>query len=187
LAGMSNPLARGANRVVRFLSRLGIALAAVSLLVSLALITYSVVMRYFLNRPQSWIDEIAGYLLVASVMLAAADALFHGEHIAVDIVTERLPAGAKRIIDKLGLVAVAVMGALLAVSGWDMVEFSWVSGMVSTGYLSVPMWLPQLLVPIGGALLVIAAIAMLFLRDGDAADDGHVNHGDNSVPPHGLE
>jgi C4-dicarboxylate transporter DctQ subunit len=140
---MSNPLARGANRVVRFLSRLGIALSAVSLLVSLSLIAYSVVMRYFLNRPQSWIDEIAGYLLVASVMLAAADALFHGEHIAVDIVTERLPAGAKRVIHKIGLVAVAVMGALLAVSGWDVVEFPWTSGLLSTGYLSVPMWLPQ--------------------------------------------
>jgi C4-dicarboxylate transporter, DctQ subunit len=181
---MNNPLSRGANRVVRFLSRLGIALSAVSLLVSLALITFSVVMRYFLNRPQSWIDEIAGYLLVASVMLAAADALFHGEHIAVDIVSDRLPANAKRIIDKLGLIAVAVMGVLLAVSGWDMVEFSWVSGMVSTGYLSVPLWFPQLLVPIGGTLLVIAALAMLFLHDGEA-DDGKRN-GD-SLPPHGLE
>lgn len=184
---MSNPLARGANRVVRFLAHLGIALSAVSLLVTLALIAFSVVMRYFLNRPQSWIDEIAGYLLVASVMLAAADALFHGEHIAVDIVSDRLPANAKRIIEKLGLIAVAVMGVLLAVSGWDMVEFSWMSGMVSTGYLSVPLWFPQLLVPIGGVLLVIAAIAMLFLRDGDAGDGGHGDHGSNRLPPRGLE
>lgn len=181
---MIKSLATAANRLVRFLSRLGIALSAVSLLVSLALIAYSVVMRYFLNRPQSWIDEIAGYLLVASVMLAAADALFHGEHIAVDIVTERLPAGAKRIVHIFGLVAVAVMGALLAISGWDMVEFSWESGMLSTGYLSVPMWVPQLLVPIGGVLLVIASLAMLLLRDGDAADDGHDGNG---LPPHGLE
>ena len=117
-------------------------------------------------------------------MLAAADALFHGEHIAVDIVTERLPAGAKRIIHKAGLVAVAVMGALLAVSGWDMVEFSWVAGMVSTGYMSVPMWIPQLLVPIGGVLLMVAAIAMLFLRDGNAPGSGR---GGNSLPPRGLE
>jgi C4-dicarboxylate transporter, DctQ subunit len=177
-------LEAGASRAVRFLARVGIALSAASLLVSLALISYSVVMRYFLNRPQSWIDEIAGYLLVASVMLAAADALFHGEHIAVDIVTERLPAGAKHIIHKVGLVAVAVMGALLAVSGWDMVEFSWVSGMVSTGYMSVPMWLPQLLVPIGGALLVIAAIAMLFLRV-DSPDDAERDG--TGLPPRGLE
>jgi TRAP-type C4-dicarboxylate transport system permease small subunit len=179
---MSNPLARGANRVVRFLSRLGIALAAVALLVSLALIAYSVVMRYFLNRPQSWIDEIAGYLLVASVMLAAADALFHGEHIAVDIVTERLPPRAKGIVHNLGLVAVAIMGALLAASGWGMIEFSWMSGLLSTGYLSVPMWIPQLLVPIGGVLLVIAAMAMLFLGNGDAADRER-----DSLPPRGLE
>ena len=178
------PLAVGANRLVRFLSRLGIALAALSLLLSFALIVYSVVMRYFLNSPQSWIDEIAGYLLVASVMLAGADALFHGEHIAVDIVSERLPARIRNIIDRLGLAAVAAMGMLLVASGWDMVEFSWVSGMVSTGYMSVPLWLPQLLVPIGGALLVIAAIAMLAQR-GNGADQR--KHDENRLPPQGLE
>lgn len=181
---MSGDLTGGVHRVVRWLSRLGIALAAASLLVSLALIAYSVVLRYFLNRPQPWIDEIAGYLLVASVMLAAADALLHGEHIAVDIVTDRLPEGARQIVYKLGLVAVAAMGTLLAISGWDMVEFSWMSGLFSTGYMSVPMWIPQLLVPIGALLLVIAALAMLFVRKSDGADDGRA--GDNQ-PPRGLE
>lgn len=37
-----------------------------------------------------------------------------------------------------------------------------------------------------GALLVIAAIAMLFLRDGDAADGGRDGNS-NSLPPRGLE
>ena len=45
----------------------------------------------------------SGYLLVASVMLAAADALFGGEHIAVDIVTERLAPRGKRIAFLFGL------------------------------------------------------------------------------------
>ena len=63
------------DRLVRALARLGVVLAAASLLVSMALIGYSVVMRYFLNQPIAWVDELAGYLLVGSVMLAAADAL----------------------------------------------------------------------------------------------------------------
>ncbi len=80
------------DRIVRGLARLGIALAALSLLATLALIAYSVFMRYVVNRPTAWVDELAGYLLVACIMLAVADALFHGEHIAVDLVTERLGA-----------------------------------------------------------------------------------------------
>ena len=41
------------ERLVRALARVGVVLAAASLLVSMALIGYSVVMRYFLNQPNN--------------------------------------------------------------------------------------------------------------------------------------
>jgi TRAP-type C4-dicarboxylate transport system permease small subunit len=146
------------DRLVRALARLGIALAALALLASMFLIGYSVVMRYFLNQPAAWVDELAGYLLVAAVMLAAADALLEGEHIAVDILTERLSARGRRWTALGGLVAVALSAALLTVEGADMVGFSRMVGLMSNGYLAVPMWLPQLLVPAGAALMLAAAV-----------------------------
>ena len=146
------------ERLVRALAGVGVALAAVSTLASMAVIAYSVVMRYFLNRPVPWVDEFVGYLLVASVMLAAADALFHGEHIAVDVLTERFAGRGRRIVALLGLVAVAVTAALLAWEGVDMVAFSRMVDLRSNGYLAAPMWLPQLAVPVGAALLGLAAI-----------------------------
>ena len=78
------------ERLVRALAHLGLALAALALIVSLATISYSVIRRYVLGAPVAWTDELVGYLLVASVMLAAGDALLGGEHISVDILTERL-------------------------------------------------------------------------------------------------
>jgi len=146
------------DRFVRALARLGIALAAIALLASMFLIGYSVVMRYFLNQPAAWVDELAGYLLVAAVMLAAADALLEGEHIAVDILTERLSARGRHWTLLGGLVAVALSALLLALEGVDMVGFSRMVGLMSNGYLAVPMWIPQLLVPIGAALMLAAAV-----------------------------
>jgi TRAP-type C4-dicarboxylate transport system permease small subunit len=146
------------DRLVRALARLGIALAAVALLASMFLIGYSVVMRYFLNRPAVWVDELSGYLLVAAVMLAAADALLEGEHIAVDILTERLSARGRRWTFLGGLIAVALSALLLAIEGADMVGFSRRVGLMSNGYLAVPMWIPQLLVPIGATLMLAAAV-----------------------------
>ncbi len=146
-------------RVVDALARVGIALAAVSLLASMALIVYSVVMRYGLNQPVPWVDELVGYLLVALVMFAAADALRHGEHIAVDILTERLSPRGKRRIALFGLAAVAVSALLLVVEGWDLVAFSRMVGLLSNGYLAVPMWIPQAPIPIGAFLLLLAALA----------------------------
>ena len=146
------------DRLVRRLATLGIALAAIALIASMALIVYSVVMRYALNQPVAWIDELVGYLLVATVMLAAADALLEGEHIAVDIVTERLSSRGRRLALLFGLVAVAASAALLAVEGVDMVRFSQMVGLMSNGYMAVPMWIPQLLVPIGAVLMGAAAV-----------------------------
>jgi TRAP-type C4-dicarboxylate transport system permease small subunit len=151
------------DRIIAALAALGVALAAIALIASMFLIAYSVVMRYFLNTPVTWVDELVGYLLVATVMLAAADALREGEHIAVDIVTERLGARGKRITALAGLFAVALAAALLTVEGADMVEFSRMVGLLSNSTMAVPMWIPQLAVPIGAALLGAAAVVAFFL------------------------
>ena len=158
------------DRIVGALAALGVALAAIALIASMFLSADSVVMRYFLNRPVTWVDELVGYLLVASVMLAAADALRQGEHIAVDIVTERLGARGKRITALGGLVAVTLAAALLTVEGADMVGFSRMVGLLSNGTMAVPMWIPQIAVPIGAALMGAAAVVAFFLAlRGEAA------------------
>ena len=166
------------DRLVRALARLGIALAAAALLASMFLIGYSVVMRYFINRPVAWVDELSGYLLVAAVMLAAADALLEGEHIAVDILTERLSARGRHATLLGGLVAVALSALLLTYEGIDMVGFSKMVGLMSNGYLAVPMWIPQLLVPIGAALMLAAALVAFVaaLRNRDATPAVDIAH-----------
>ena len=129
------------DRIVGALATLGVVLAAIAIIASMFLIAYSVFMRYFLNQPVSWVDEFVGYLLVASVMLAAADALRQGEHIAVDILTERLSLSGRRVTALAGFVAVALAAALLTVEGVDMVAFSRMVGLLSNGHLAVPMWI----------------------------------------------
>jgi C4-dicarboxylate transporter, DctQ subunit len=151
------------ERIARGIARIGLGLAAAALLASLAVIGYSVVRRYVFGAPVAWTDELVGYLLVASVMLAAADALFGGEHIAVDIVTERLSPRGKRITLMLGLVAVALTAVLLVVEGIGTAHFSHKVGLRSNGALELPMWLPQLLVPIGALMLLLAAVVACFL------------------------
>ena len=171
------------DRVVRRFALLGIALAAISLLGSLALVVYSVVMRYFLNQPAAWVDELVGYLLVACVMLAAADALLEGEHLAVDLVTERLGPRGKRLTLLAGLAAVALSALLLAIEGYDMVAFSRMVGLMSNGYMATPMWIPQLLIPIGAALMLLAALVAMV----SALRSPNARPPDSHHPPAGIE
>ncbi len=154
-------LALGIDRLIGAICRLALAVSAAALLLSFALVVYSVAMRYFVNQPIPWVDELVGYLLVAIVMTAAADALRRGEHIAVDLLTERLGPTGRRVTAFAGLVAVAAAGAALTVGGWDTVAFTRMLGIRSTGYLDLPMHLPQMLIPIGGGLLAVAALGGL--------------------------
>jgi TRAP-type C4-dicarboxylate transport system permease small subunit len=147
------------GRLIRRFARIGLGLSAAALLASLATIVYSVVRRYVFDAPVAWTDELVGYLLVASVMLAAADALVGGEHISVDIVTEKLAPRGKRIAFLFGLAAVAATGVLLLIEGVGMVRFSNLVGLRSNGDLALPLWIPQSLVPIGALLLLLAAVA----------------------------
>ncbi len=149
------------DRLIGWLCRLGLWLAGAVLLVSLGLVTYSVGMRYFANRPVPWVDELVGYLLVASVMLAAAEALRRGEHISVDLITDRLPTGGKRIAQWFALLTVLIAGLALFIQGLDTVAFSQLLGIRSTGYLGIPIAWPQSLIPIGGGLLALAALSGL--------------------------
>jgi len=137
------------------------ALGALLLLVMTAVVGYSVALRYLFNRPQVWTDQLVGYLLVVVVLAGAAEALRRGEHIGVDLITERLSVAARRLAEIWGMAAVVLVSGCLVAAGWEVVSFSYDVGLVSDGYLEVPMWLPQAAVPAGAALLGIAALNRL--------------------------
>ena len=152
---------RGLDRLAGFLARIGAILSAVLVLLITGIVGFAVVMRYVLNRPQSWTDELVSYLLVLIIMLGAAETLRHGEHISVDILTERFSPRARRWVEVWGMAAVLFVAVVVGISGWKVAAFSRMMGIVSEGYLDMPIWLPQMLVPIGMALLGLAALARL--------------------------
>lgn len=171
-------LVRVVDRVIGVLCLIGTGIAAILLLASLALVFYSVFMRYFMNQPIPWVDELVGYLLVGLVMMAAADALRRGEHIAVDLLTGRLVGRGRQMAVVFAQVACAIAGIALVIGGWQTAAFTKMLGILSTGYLAMPMHLPQMIVPIGGALLTLAALTgLLRMAIGEPPNTDEGGHG----------
>jgi C4-dicarboxylate transporter DctQ subunit len=152
------------DRVLEIVCRFGIMCGALLVIATMLVVGYSVMMRYVLGVPQVWTDELVSFWLVAIVMLGAADVLRRDGHIRIDLVTDRLPGRGQVWVEVWGLVSMLVLSVVLTISGWEMVEFSWSVGLLSDGYLELPMWIPQSLIPIGFALMGLAALHRLIQR-----------------------
>jgi TRAP-type C4-dicarboxylate transport system permease small subunit len=152
------------EQILELLCRLGTMLSAILVVASMAVVGYGVVVRYILGKPQVWTDELVSLWLVAIVTLGAADVLRRGGHIGIDLMTNRLSLRLKAWMDILGLISVVFFSTVLTVSGWQMVQFSFSVGLLPSGYLELPLWIPQSLIPIGFTLMGLAALHRLILR-----------------------
>ena len=152
------------DRVLEAICRFGIMCGALLVIATMVVVGYSVMMRYIFGIPQVWTDELVSFWLVAIVTLGAADVLRRDGHIRIDLLTDRLPIQAQAWVDVWGLLSVLVLSIVMTISGWEMVSFSWSVDLVSDGYLELPMWIPQSLIPIGFGLMAMAALHRLIQR-----------------------
>ena len=130
-------------------------------LLMMAVVGYSVVNRYILGTPITWTDELSGYLVVALVMLGAAEALRRGDHISVDLLSSRLEGRNRHVAAIWSNVAVLIVAGAILISAQETLAYSVNFEILSEGYLEMPMWIPQSFLVLGPALLALVALANL--------------------------
>jgi TRAP-type C4-dicarboxylate transport system permease small subunit len=150
------------DRVITGLVRLCGALSTALILVIFGQIVVAVTRRYVLDRPLQWNDEMIGYLLVALVMLGAAEALRRKDHIAIDLVAARAGRRMARIQAAFAHLSVMSFAAIVGISIWDSIAFARSFGSYSVGYIEIQTWIPQVPVVLGTALLFLTAGLGLF-------------------------
>jgi TRAP-type C4-dicarboxylate transport system permease small subunit len=135
-------------------------LAGFATLAIVLLVSYDVLMRYFVNQPQLFVDEVASFLQVLLIFGGAAYTLGVGGHVRVDLLTMRVPPAARAWL-RLGTLALGV--AFLAVVIWVTTQSAVTAyryGRVSAVML-YPLWLPMAFIPAGLALMALAMLAAL--------------------------
>jgi TRAP-type C4-dicarboxylate transport system permease small subunit len=126
-----------------------------------AIIVYEVVARSVFNTPTIWVQEVAVYMLLAHAFIGLAATSHADEHIRVDLLTRKLNARVRQVLEILVCTAVAGFACIALWGGWEMASQSLEYGRRSLTLLAVPQWLPQLLLPIGMGLLVLATLARI--------------------------
>ena len=145
---------------MHFLYAAGAVLAAVFMVLIAALTLFQVIGR-MAGAAVPDAGELAGYAMAASIFLALAHTFRSGGHIRVNLLLTHVRPGLRRAMEYWCLGALTIIGGLFAVFAVKLVTDSYSFGDVSTGMMSVPLWIPQIPMAVGAILLEIAVIEEL--------------------------
>jgi TRAP-type transport system small permease protein len=153
------PIGRAAETLVT----LGLRLAEVAIFCMVALIAADVICRNVFRFSLLIADEISGYLLVVMTFCGAGYSLRSGALLRIEFLLFSLPRRVRAVVDVVyDLLAMAVTAVLLYELG-RLVWSTWARHMVAATLIETPLWIPQLAMPIGCIILLLAF--MLDLRD----------------------
>ena len=139
------------------------ALAACFMVGLLVAVLLSVIGRQLhFNIPG--IDAYAGYLMAGAGFLALAHTLKRGEHIRVTLLIGRLQGTSQRAMELWALFAATLLALLAAFYSVRLAWQSYSFHDISTSNDATPLWIPQLSMALGTAVLAIAFLDELVLE-----------------------
>lgn len=135
----------------------GAALGALSTWLIGGIVTYDVVLRY-LGMPTLWALEVSTYLMLGAATLGSGLAVLRGDHFAVDLLSQSLPARARQWLVLARNLACLGLTVFVACGFWQLMSLSLKLDMKSATLLRIP-----LVYPLSATFLAFALMALAFL------------------------
>ena len=92
----------------------------------------NVITRKLFNYIIIWSEEIATSCFVYSVFIGAAYAYRKHQHVGVDLLVERLPAGARRVVHLITNALLVIINGYITVLSVQFIQSSWIKRMPIT-------------------------------------------------------
>ncbi|MFD1173412.1 TRAP transporter small permease [Oceanobacillus picturae] len=150
-------------KINKLLNNLEEYVAVLSLLIASLLVFLQVVLRYGFNISLVWSEEVSRYIIIWFILVGSSIAVREKAHATVDAVVAFLPTIPKKICSILANLIGVTFSVVLIWSGSitvsNVIEFGNV-----TPAVGIPMAIPYLALPVGGALMLIRFL-QLFIQD----------------------
>jgi len=145
------------NRVAVFLSMLALAMTSI-------ILTYSVVVRYFLHLPTDWQDEAAVFMLVGMIFLSSAHVQSLRGHIGIEALAGLLSPMANQIRMFIVDLLSCLFCAFFAWKSWALFDEAWVEGQTTSSSFAPPLWIPYSMMALGMSVLTLQLLAQVLTR-----------------------
>src|SRR6476659_579545 len=116
------------ERAIAALNQLIVIVSSVALLGASLVLTYSVVVRYFLKFSTDWQDELSVFLIVGAVFMSSAAVQAFRGHVAIETIVGLLPPRVNMVRQILVDVGSLTFCAFFAWKSWTLLHEAWVDG-----------------------------------------------------------
>lgn len=134
--------------------------AGILLFVPVFSIFYEVVSRGLFNEPTEWATELSTYCVLMAGFLGMGEALARGRHIHVDMVISHLPQKTNEVLRMAVSIICMIFTVIFCYTSAQMVYTSYDLDMVAASTLRMPLWIPQLSMPIGIGVLFLQFVRL---------------------------
>jgi len=131
------------------------------LFAGVTVIFYGVIMRYVFNDARSWVDEVSQYMIIWGTLIGTSVALRNNHHIKVDMLFEKFPNKVKYFVTLFAHAVGVSFGVFLIYYGGGLVNFTYISGQVSTD-VGIPLYKVYSILPLMGFLLTLRFLVKLY-------------------------
>jgi TRAP-type C4-dicarboxylate transport system permease small subunit len=121
-------------------------------------VLWQVFSRYVLASPSSFTDELAGFLLIWVGLLGAAYVAGKNEHLAIDLMLQKMKGAKKRRLQIIINTIVGVFALFVMVFGGTWLVYTRFYLDVKSAALALPLGYVYLIVPISGLLIIYYTI-----------------------------
>lgn len=136
-------------------------LSGLLIVITTAMVFYEIVSRALFNKPTIWATELSIYAIIGSCFLGSAYAVRSYSHITVDLLINNVNDNMKTALAYLSNALGLVFSIIFTYAGFHHSLNTLELGVTSTSLLRIPMYLPELLLPIGGVLLCLAFVMQI--------------------------
>ena len=159
------------DRALAAVNRLIVILSSIALVLAGFVLTYSVVVRYFLKYSTDWQDEMSVFLIVGAVFMSAAAIQAQRGHIGIEAIVGLLPKRVNHIRILLVDLASLAFCSYFAWKSITLLHEAIVDDYHSSSTWAPPLWIPYSLMTAGMVLLSVQLLLQVVagMRGADSA------------------
>ena len=147
----------------RLLGKIATVVSLCLMLILCLPIAYEAVARFF-NAPTIWVYETSMYGFIFLGFLGNALAVRTGAHFRVTLLCEVFPSWS-RFFDRVAQVFTLIFAVLIIASGVYFMGYSISNEIVSATLLEIPLWIPQIAIPLGGLGLFLGTLVQMITNE----------------------